>query len=132
MALSDERRGIGARNEAIRRAGGQRVEAERRGDQGLTAALNRLIEPERQARSLRKIDPRGALDAARGRADYNPAGKQIGGVSWPLAETDKSKRTVADEEIVSTDGLVVVVFKRVTSFEMQDGGENIGRMEFKA
>lgn len=33
MALSDERRGIGARNEAIRRAGGQRVEAERRGDQ---------------------------------------------------------------------------------------------------
>ncbi|EPN2885975.1 hypothetical protein ACTWQG_006514, partial [Pseudomonas aeruginosa] len=76
----------------------------------------------------------GALDAARGRADYNPAGKQIGGggVSWPLAETDKSKRTVADEEIVSTDGLVVVVFKRVTSFEMQDGGSNIGRMEFKA
>ncbi|HCF0799584.1 TPA: hypothetical protein RQ818_005567, partial [Pseudomonas aeruginosa] len=53
-------------------------------------------------------------------------------VSWPLAETDKSKRTVADEEIVSTDGLVVVVFKRVTSFEMQDGGSNIGRMEFKA
>ncbi|OKN71858.1 hypothetical protein AM433_004748 [Pseudomonas aeruginosa] len=38
-----------------------------------------------------------------------------------VAETDKSKRTVADEEIVSTDGLVVVVFKRVTSFEMQDG-----------
>ncbi|HBO3083194.1 TPA: hypothetical protein L4R05_005682 [Pseudomonas aeruginosa] len=134
MAQSDERRGIGARNEAIRRAGGQRVEAERRGDQGLTAALNRLIEPERQARALRKIDPRGALDAKRGRADYNPAGKQLGGggVSWPLAETDKSKRTVADEEIVSTDGLVVVVFKRVTSFEMQDGGENIGRMEFKA
>ncbi|MBN0154911.1 hypothetical protein JTL60_35235, partial [Pseudomonas aeruginosa] len=65
---------------------------------------------------------------------YNPAGKQIGrgGVSWPLAETDKSKRTVADEEIVSTDGLVVVVFKRVTSFEMQDGVSNIGRMEFKA
>ncbi|OKN71859.1 hypothetical protein AM433_004749 [Pseudomonas aeruginosa] len=25
MALSDERRGIGARNEAIRRAGGQRL-----------------------------------------------------------------------------------------------------------
>lgn len=83
MALSDERRGIGARNEAIRRAGGQRVEAERRGDQGLTAALNRLIEPERQARALRKIDPRGALDAARGRADYNPAGKQIGGAVCP-------------------------------------------------
>ncbi|QBI77187.1 hypothetical protein [Pseudomonas phage vB_Pae_CF28b] len=79
MALSDERRGLGARNEAIRRAGGQRVEAERRGDQGLTAALNRLIEPERQARSLRKID--------------------------------QSRRTVADEEIVSTDGLVVVVFR---------------------
>ncbi len=59
MALSDERRSLGARNEAIRRAGGQRVEAERRGDQGLTAALNRLIEPERQARGLRKIDRAG-------------------------------------------------------------------------
>ncbi|MBM9960928.1 hypothetical protein JTL80_34260, partial [Pseudomonas aeruginosa] len=95
MALSDERRGIGARNEAIRRAGGQRVEAERRGDQGLTAALNRLIEPERQARSLRKIDPRGALDAARGRADYNPAGKQIGGgggIASPLIEEDAAQR----------------------------------------
>lgn len=33
---------------------------------------------------------------------------------------------------MSTDGLVIVVFKRVTSFEMQDGGGNIGRMEFKA
>ncbi|WP_301885864.1 hypothetical protein [Pseudomonas aeruginosa] len=80
MALSDERRGIGARNEAIRRAGGQRVEAERRGDQGLTAALNRLIEPERQARSLRKIGIRAApwMQSAGGRTTTPPESSSVG------------------------------------------------------
>lgn len=95
MALSDERRGLGARNEAIRRAGGQRVEAERRGDQGLTAALNRLIEPERQARSLRKIDPRGAwMLRAAGLTTTLPASRSAGAVCpgrWPKP-TSRSAR----------------------------------------
>ncbi len=123
MALSDERRGIGARNEAIRRAGGQRVEAERRGDQGLTAALNRLIEPERQARSLRKIDPRGALDAKRGRADYNHAGKQLGGggIASPLIEEDAGQREYYELQTIPTsDGLAWLRYRSVKKIVMTD------------
>ncbi|HBP1789786.1 hypothetical protein [Pseudomonas aeruginosa] len=124
MALSDERRGIGARNEAIRRAGGQRVEAERRGDQGLTAALNRLIEPERQARALRKIDPRGALDAKRGRADYNPAGKQLGGgggIASPLIEEDAAHREYYELQTIPTsDGLAWLRYRSVKKIVMTD------------
>ncbi|WP_079280007.1 hypothetical protein [Pseudomonas aeruginosa] len=120
--------------EQERRAIGARLEAERRGtDRSIADALTRIIRPETQSRPLRRIDPRGALTARRGTANYNGEGKQVGGggVSWPLSETDKAKRTTADELVSTTDGLVVVVFKRVTGFEMQDGGGNIGKLEFK-
>ncbi|MGA4815455.1 hypothetical protein ACPA9J_10370 [Pseudomonas aeruginosa] len=62
----------------------------------MTAALNRLIEPERQARSLRKIDPRGAWMQSEGGRTTTPLASRSAGVAAlrALIEEDAGQREI--------------------------------------
>ncbi|WP_198345166.1 hypothetical protein [Pseudomonas aeruginosa] len=92
-------------------------------DQGLTAAL-KADRAERQARSLAENRSARALDAARGRADYNPAGKQIGGgggIASPLIEEDAGQREYYELQTIPTsDGLAWLRYRSVKKIVMTD------------
>lgn len=121
--------------EQERRAIGARLEAERRGtDHSIADALTRIIRPETQSRPLRRIDPRGAVAARRGTANYNGEGKQIGGggIASPLTEPTASAREYFDSVLIpTTDGLAWARFKSVKRIVMQDDNGAEVVMEFK-
>jgi hypothetical protein len=100
------RRAIGTNNQSARRAIGQRIEAERRGE-SVVQDLNRLITPAQQRRTLRPVQPAGALPATRGRANYTPppATNTGGGTASPLTEASALTREWWGTGWPSTDGI---------------------------
>lgn len=77
-----------ATGEAERRATGKRIEAERRGE-SVVQDLNRLITPTPQRRTLRTVQPVGALPVTRGRGEYVPPPTSAGGgIASPLTEVE--------------------------------------------
>lgn len=101
--VSATRAGTGA---AERRAIGQRIVAERRGE-SVVEDLNRLITPTRQRRTLRTVPPVGALPVARGRGNYTPPpARGGGGMASPLTEQDYALRTLhAARYLETSDGI---------------------------
>ncbi|WJN60940.1 hypothetical protein [Pseudomonas sp. SO81] len=96
VSLADERRAIG------------RSLVQQRTGQSTVDALNRVVARPKQAKALRLLDPRGALAAQRGRADWaesRPSSSGGAGVAWPLVETDYSARTYHSSGMASSDGL---------------------------
>jgi hypothetical protein len=89
-----------------RRAIGKRIEAERRGE-SVVEDLNRLIIPARQRRTLRPVQPVGAVPVTRGRGNYTPppATSPGGGIASPLIEGAAALREWWPAGWPSTDGI---------------------------
>lgn len=89
-----------------RRAIGKRIEAERRGE-SVVEDLNRLITPTRQRRTLRPVQPVGAVPVTRGRGNYTPppATSPGGGIASPLIEGAAALREWWPTGWPSTDGI---------------------------
>jgi len=106
-----ERRATGSRIEAERRGIGQRLEAERRGET-VVADINRLINPTQQRRTLRTVQPVGAVPATRGRGNYTPPpATGGGGIASPLTEQSYAAREFHDARyLTSSDGVFVWEF----------------------
>jgi hypothetical protein len=100
-----------ARGGDERRAIGKRIEAERRGE-SVVEDLNRLITPSRQRRTLRAVQPVGAVPVTRGRGNYTPPpAAPGGGIASPLTENNYALREVYDPLYLTTsDGVMVWEF----------------------
>lgn len=116
--ITSTRAGTGA---AERRAIGQRIVAERRGE-SVVEDLNRLITPTRQRRSLRPVPAVGALPVARGRGNYTPPPPAVGGgIASPLTETDYALREFHPSRYLqSADGIFVWEIKPPSKIVMSD------------
>lgn len=106
-----------------RRAIGQRIEAERRGT-AVVEDINRLQQPAPVRRTLRTIQPLGALPPARGVGTYKPppaAPNPGGGIASPLTEQSYAAREFHDRRFVfSADGVFVWEMKPVRKIVMTD------------
>lgn len=73
-----------------------------------------------QSKQLKTLDPRGALAAQRGRADYQEpeAANTGGGIASPLVET--SREYWDTRHVFSSDGLYVMEIKPVKYLNMDD------------
>lgn len=110
----------GATGAAERRAGGSRIEAERRGE-SVVEDLNRLITPTRQRRTLRPVPVLGALPVTRGRGNYTPPAVTGGGVASPFTETAYSQREFHPSlYLQSADGIFVWEIKPPAKIVMTD------------
>jgi hypothetical protein len=116
-----ERRATGSRIEAERRGIGQRIEAERRGE-AVVADINRLINPTKQRRTLRTVQPVGAVPATRGRGNYTPPpATGGGGIASPLTEQSYAAREFHDSYFLfSADGVFVWEMQPVSKIVMTD------------
>ncbi|AMO73853.1 hypothetical protein [Pseudomonas citronellolis] len=86
-----------------------------------------------QSKQLEALEPRGALAAKRGRADYQApaAATGGGGIASPLKEEDASKREYYEDQLIpSTDGLAWLRLKSVKKLVMKDGDGAEVVMEF--
>lgn len=115
MSLASERAAIGAgitstrapAAGAERRATGQRIVAERRGE-SVVEDLNRLQRPARTVRTLRSVPSVGGVPALRGRGSYvaPPPATGGGGIASPLEEQDYGARTFhAMRYLETSDGI---------------------------
>lgn len=76
-----------------------------------------------QRKQLKTLEPRGALDEKRGRADYvePQATATSGGIASPLAESSYLERTYWDEKVItSTDGLFSFKIKPIKAIRQLD------------
>lgn len=136
-SLADQRKAIGksisvgfdsGKSAAeARRAIGSRIEAERRGE-SVVEDLNRLITPARQRRTLRTVQPVGAVPVTRGRGNYVPPPVVTpgGGIASPLTEPSYAAREFYDPRYLqSSDGVFVWEFVPVKKiiFEDDNGAE---------
>lgn len=133
LTLAQQRTAIGAgvsnsrvaRGGDERRAVGKRIEAERRGE-SVVEDLNRLIAPARQRRTLRAVQPVGALPVTRGRGNYvpPPATNTGGGIASPLTETNYALREFYDARYLqSSDGVFVWEFLPVKKIVQRDDND---------
>lgn len=130
MSLASERAAIGAgitnsrasTGAAERRAIGQRIVAERRGE-SVVEDLNRLQRPARTVRTLRSVPAVGGVPALRGRGSYvaPPPATGGGGIASPLTETDYAQREFHPSlYLQSADGIFVWEIKPPSKIVMTD------------
>jgi hypothetical protein len=124
MARSQEqsRRSIGAALTASRGSGAG-MAARRR---GLTTVsdLNSLVTPPKQRKQLAVVEPRGAVPATQGRADYTPPPTTTGGIASPLTETEYAARQYYTERtITSSDGLLSIRVKPIKQITQTDAND---------
>ncbi|WNF45810.1 hypothetical protein RHP75_15705 [Pseudomonas sp. SG20056] len=116
-----------ARGGDERRAIGKRIEAERRGE-SVVEDLNRLITPSRQRRTLRAVQPVGAVPVSRGRGIYTPPpAAPGGGIASPLTEANYALREFHDARYLqSSDGVFVWEFLPVKKIiQTDDNGATV-------
>jgi hypothetical protein len=133
MGLQEERRAIGARNEAARRAIGRQMEDRRRGTKAVDD-LNSLVEPARKTTTLRTIEPRGSIPVSRGRGVWNESRAPAtgGGINGPLTEVTKEEEgvQVPDRErwpntvMHSSDGLFYFEVQPIKTWKFKDANGN--------
>lgn len=94
-SLGDERRALG------------RALVQQRTGRSTVDALNRVVTRQKAQKTLRQLDPRGAIPAQRGRGDYTGPrpGGTAAGVAWPLTEQNYSQRVYWPKGEASSDGL---------------------------
>ena len=116
--VNSTRAGTGA---AERRAIGQRIVAERRGE-SVVEDINRLITPTRVRRTLRTVPAVGSLPTTRGRGNYTPPPPAVGGgIASPLTETDYALREFHPSMYLqSADGIFVWEMKPPAKIVMTD------------
>ncbi|HEY1027437.1 MAG TPA: hypothetical protein VGE28_07360 [Pseudomonas sp.] len=124
-AIEKARRGGGDAMEKARRDAGKQMEATRRGE-AVAEDINSLVRPQRQARSLPRVAPVGALPAQRSSADYKaPASTGTAGIASPLTEQNAATRTYWPGGWPSNDGLLVLPAIRQVQMTDANGAEVI-------
>lgn len=117
--------------QAQRQAGGQAM-IERRTGKAVVEDINRLTGPRPPRKSLRIIEPVGALPPTRGRGVYKPPPATVGGgIASPLIEDPANPRTYYDSSYLSsTDGLILMEFKPTKTMHMLDANGEPVAFEF--
>lgn len=135
-AMEASRRNSGAAMESSRRAGGDAM-IERRTGKSTADDINALVNPTRQRKTLRSVDPVGALPARRGSGTYQAPASSGGtgsGIASPLVEKTKpvEGKQVPDRDyydpvlLPTTDGLAWVKWRSVKTVRMIDAnGEDV-------
>lgn len=110
-----------ATGQAERKATGQSM-VERRTGKAVVEDINRLTDPRPPRKSLRTIEPIGALPASRGRGVYKaPVSGNGGGIASPLVEDSSKLRTFYDSQFIpSTDGLCYFELRPTKTLNMLD------------
>ncbi|RYJ63640.1 hypothetical protein EJA06_004680 [Pseudomonas songnenensis] len=134
--MEQGRRAAGRALEDARRAGGQQMEATRRGE-AVAEDINSLVRPQRQARTLPRVTPVGALPAQRSSADYKaPANTGTAGIASPLIEGAAGEGATLAREyyagitLTSSDGLISLDVEPLKKLTMRDANGEPVVMEF--
>ncbi|MBU0789899.1 MAG: hypothetical protein KKC55_05330 [Gammaproteobacteria bacterium] len=144
MTNEERRRASGAAMEASRRAGGAAMEAsrraggaamiERRTGKSVAEDIRSLTAPQRQAKSLPRVDPVGALPAQVGTGTSSgPAsgGATGGGIASPLIETAGTREYHPSILRASTDGAVFFEVRAAKKVTMTDANGEPVVLEFQ-
>jgi len=135
--LEEQRRAIAAgmassraaTGQAERKATGQSM-IERRTGKAVAEDINRLTRTQTQRRTLRPIEPVGALPASRGRGVYQaPPATGTAGIASPLVEEDGTRAYHPDRLIASVDGAVFFSVRRTKTVTMRDANEALVVLE---
>ncbi|WP_278397750.1 hypothetical protein [Stutzerimonas kunmingensis] len=132
-AMEASRRESGAAMEASRRAGGAAM-IERRTGKSVAEDIRSLTAPQRQARSLPRVDQVGALPAQRGTGTSSgPAsgGATGGGIASPLIETAGTREFHPSILRASTDGAVFFEVRAAKKVTMTDANGEPVVLEFQ-
>lgn len=115
-----------ATGEAERDAAGKAM-TERRTGKAVVDDINRLATPQGQRRTLRQVQPVGALPASRGRGVYTPPEASTGGgIASPLTENDNSRTYHDTRFIYSNDYLLAMEVRPLKALTMTDAdGETV-------
>lgn len=126
-----ERQAIGAAMESNRRAGGQAM-IERRTGRAVADDINSLTEARPQRKTLRPIEPVGALPPTRGRGVYKaPPAAGAGGIASPLVEQSFDEREYWPERsVTSVDGLLSFRIRPIKEIVQTDANGAEVRQQF--
>ena len=93
--------------------------------------INAFLNPPRQTRALRTLEPRGGVPASRGTGVYTPAATGTGGgIASPLTETPNT-RTFHESVIrMSMDGAVFFEVRAAKTVTMTDANGATVLMEY--
>lgn len=105
---------------AERAAIGSALIAERRGTD-MVEELNRLARPPAPRRSLRTIQPQGALPPTQGRGVYRAPAATGGSVAGPFTEASYAAREWWPGGIPSSDGLLMLPAAKVITMTDANG-----------
>lgn len=123
MATNEEkRRAIGTNNEAARRKIGSDM-IERRTGRAQVDDINALLNPPRERRTLKQLEPRGGVTGQVGTGNYTapPATGTGGGISSPLSEVPGSREYhTASVVIQSVDGSTYMAVQVPSRIKMTD------------
>ena len=140
MATNEEkRRAIGTNNEAARRAIGTNNKAarrkigsdmiERRTGRAQVDDINALLNPPRERRTLKQLEPRGGVTGQVGTGNYTAPPATGGGLAWPLTEDDASTRVFWSSQVISSaDGLVAIQIKPLRTMMLRDANDSSGAL----
>lgn len=114
--------------QAQRQAGGQAM-IERRTGKAVVEDINRLTRTQTQRRTPHPIEPVGALPASRGRGVYQaPTG--TAGIASPLVEDPGTRQYHPARLITTSDGMLALMVRRVSSITFTDSAGAEVIMEF--
>ena len=123
MATNEEkRRAIGTNNEAAHRKIGSDM-IERRTGRAQVDDINALLNPPRERRTLKQLEPRGGVTGQVGTGNYTapPATGTGGGISSPLSEVPGSREYhTASVVIQSVDGSTYMAVQVPSRIKMTD------------
>lgn len=111
-----------ATGQAERDAAGQAM-IERRTGKAVADDINRLTSSAPQRKTLRPVEPVGALPASRGRGEYKapPAAAAGGGIASPLVEQSFDERKYWPERAAtSVDGLFTLYYRPIRETRQLD------------
>lgn len=120
--------------QAQRQAAGQAMEKDRRGiadanylqrtGQQVANDINRLTDPRPPRRTLRPVEPVGALPPSRGRGVYKaPPTTGTAGIASPLTEEEATRVYYPNRLVASTDGAVFFSVRAVKTLTMRDAND---------
>ena len=116
--------------QAQRQAGGQAM-IERRTGKAVAEDINRLTRTQTQRRTQRPIEPVGALPPSRGRGVYQaPPAAGAAGIASPLVEDPGTRQYHPARLITTSDGMLALMVRRVSSITFTDSAGAEVIMEF--
>ncbi|MGN0925106.1 hypothetical protein [Ectopseudomonas mendocina] len=94
--------------------------------------LRRLIKaPAGEKTTLKPLEPKGAVEARKGRGDFREDQRSPGGVASPLVEDDYDSRMYwSDRTLTSVDGLLSFVIRPIRGIFQRDANNAVVEQQF--